>query len=325
MKKYIALLCMAVLCLQLAACDLLSDGQDPKYDQLIQDLESGNYVQAQAEFNKLVGNLTADPANPTKPLEKDPYAAETAAILGTWRCATEGYCFTFFADGSGEATLGNYESSRITWKWDGQLDCYIVAFLSANQLLCGVIEETDGLRYFVLSEEKVYHSDCYEEAVKLEYRQAYEKCLNHFADYTKAQPGQEFSKDGGAWTLCYKSAYLKDGKLHIKGYVTNNTSEERYIHYYNLDVTTRIIHDGAQTDSPWMSEFTAPEQYMVDYDTICVPAGETIAIESVSSEHYGQVHFAGIRFTVSAGYGPDGRPTGEEEKAYWIDFSEYLN
>ena len=165
----------------------------------------------------------------------------------------------------------------------------------------------------------------YEEAVKIAYQLAYESCLNDFAEYTQAQPGQEFSKDGGAWTLCYKSAYLKDGKLHIKGYVTNNTSEEMYIHYYNLDVTTRIIHDGAQTDSPWMSEFTAPEQYMVDYDTICVPAGETIAIESVSSEHYGQVHFAGISFTVIAGYGPDGRPTGEEEKAYWIDFSEYLN
>ena len=37
------------------------------------------------------------------------------------------------------------------------------------------------------------------------------------------------------------------------------------------------------------------------------------------------MHFLGICFTVSAGFGPDGLPTGEEYKAYWIDFSEYLN
>lgn len=323
MKKNIALLCMAALCLQLAACDLLSDGQDPKYDQLIQDLESGNYVQAQAEFNKLVGNLTADPANPTKPLEKDPYAAEKAAILGTWRCAVADYTFTFYPEGTGVVTLRG-EESRITWKYDGDLACYVIPFFAENVLMCGVIEEVDGLRYFTLSEEKVYHSDCYEEAVKLEYQQAYEKCLNHFADYTKAQPGQEFSMDNGAWTLCYKSAYLNDGKLHIKGYVTNNTEAEQWLSLHNLNVDAKVIYNGARTYS-WYLNFSAPEQYMNAHGFAQIPAGATVAIEAVLDKEYEQVHFAGISFTVIAGYGPDGRPTGEEEKAYWIDFSEYLN
>ena len=64
MKKYIALLCMAALCLQLAACDLLSDGQDPKYNQLIQDLESGNYVQAQTAAVRLPWEITKAVGSP---------------------------------------------------------------------------------------------------------------------------------------------------------------------------------------------------------------------------------------------------------------------
>lgn len=320
MKKLMVLLLAAVLCLSLAACELDSE-QYTEYSTLLGYLDAGNYEQAQKEFDALIQKVPAQPTTPGS--TDDPYAAEKTAILGTWRCATEGFILTFNPDGTGTATLRSTEYD-VTWKWDGELNCYVIAFFAENQLLCGVIEEKDALRYFVLSEEKVYHSDCYEEAVKIEYQKVYENCMNFFADYTQAEPGQEFSMDDGAWTVCYKSAYLKDGALHIKGYVTNNTEEEQWLSLHNLNVDAKVIYDGARTYS-WYLDFCAPEQYLNEYGNARVAAGATVPIEAVIDKDFDQVHFLGICFTVGGGYRPDGSYTGEEPKAYWIDFSEYLN
>ena len=313
-KNILVFLLAAVLCLVCVACNDSNDNKYAKYDTLIQYLESGEYEQAQKELDKLTGQQSN--GDTTDEGTVDENAQEKAAILGEWKSPAEGSSITFYADGTGVETFTS-ENGKLTWKYDGALACYVAAIHAVNMVISGTIQEENGLTYFTVDDTKLYHSDCYEKAVEVEYQKAYASCMENYASYTKAELRQAFRNHDNTCTLTYTGAFKQDGKVRITAFFRNNTAED---FYYNPDImfsaSARIIHDGAQNQHIW-DLFFLPVG--LDYDTYegaIIPAGETVELVAVIDKAIDDIRFCGLSFEI---FSP---PMTYEY--YWIDLTEQL-
>lgn len=134
MKKILALLLVAVMCLPLVACS----NNDEEIKALNENIK---VLEEKIENLEKDNSISAD------------YVTE---ILGTWETSEAGgISYTFNADGT-----GTRNDKPIKWKYDSELSAYIICESSGQIVGITRIEtDEDGARYFQHSIVKLYYKD----------------------------------------------------------------------------------------------------------------------------------------------------------------------
>ena len=77
------------------------------------------------------------------------------AIVGTWKCSEDSFEMTavFEKDGT-----GTFDDGELRWKYDKELDCYIVCHsIGETGCIYEIKENDEGKRYFKLSGYTFYY------------------------------------------------------------------------------------------------------------------------------------------------------------------------
>lgn len=134
MKKIIALLLVAVMCLSFVAC--------------------GNNADKENTGNNAETNNTQ---------VSDKKAEAEKAILGTWERKVDNVTitFTFNSDNTcvWKTDLDEYKEEKYNWKYDEELDCYMLVTVKNTPVTCGFILNENGNSYLSYGQDKYYRQD----------------------------------------------------------------------------------------------------------------------------------------------------------------------
>ena len=221
-------------------------------------------------------------------------------ILGEWIAVTGGASAVFNPDGTGEVA-----SREITWKYDAELECYIIADkINYN----ATIYEDSGIQFMKLLNAEFCRADDYDQAFNLMISKKQEEYLNLVAMKEEIQIGKSYELAQNV-SIQFTKIQVESDNLLIAYYdITNNGAEgvtdplqSNYEGKYLRKESGGIQFSGTYS---WCSSIE-PEQTIQNQGGLCDIDGAKETIEA-----YGAVY--GVVWFDLGG------------KQYYVDLSDYF-
>ncbi len=186
MKKIIALLLVAVMCLSFVACGNNEDKDSTE-------------------------NITK------KPIDK-----HIQAIVGTWK-STSIYPFTFNEDKTGTFYHGG-ENKDFTWTYNEELKCYDVASSTLYTTLNFFLKTDDGITYLECTGAKLYRDSDFANILPEHLEKCRVELENDYnlGHRTKIEFGKEYKSDD--CSITFTELVVENNELNLYIKITNNGS-----------------------------------------------------------------------------------------------------
>lgn len=270
MKKLVALLLVAVMCLSLVACG------------------------GENETTKTSNDSITEKDNTNQSSKKETSGKD--AIIGEWK-ATDGTAFVFEKGGTAQ-----FNGKEITWKYDKELKCYVLALkvtMSVN------IEIENDIRFFQIMDTRYYDIDDYEKGAELEKQAAMEELNGYTEGKTKIEAGKSYDLGNGVMfeflgasimdnkDVCINASFTSD-RLYNVGVLLGDGGYNTYCIYDDLyvcqegsgvmiweDIDGKLLDiDASGTAEMRLTAYEAEDFHHESLDRIiamvcCVELGET--------------------------------------------------
>lgn len=273
MKKIIALLLVAVMCLSFVACNQNTNNGKcancAKYKDLLELLEREKYKEAIKEIYKLAENGSND-SNDAETETVEITLDNRKEIAGEWKSPDSGYSITFNEDGTGI----DPEDADLTWKYDSELSCYTAYCGSISQNISVKIKTTDdGLRYFTIAGVKYYHSDDYDKGYDLEIAEEIE-FINEsiIKNRTKVEFDTTYNYAEGI-SVKFANANIEEGFLYLDAQLTNTTTNLLDLSLFDISgyfVKRTVGYNQISSDNFWRIR---------NKSIVEIPAGESLDLK----------------------------------------------
>lgn len=219
MKRFIALILVAIMCFTFAACDKNSN------DDIANDTISETTID--------------ETENTTEELIDE--------IVGEWKCPYNNTTLTFHENKTGIFNT-EYGDKTMKWKFDNELSCYMIVLENGTTISTPITISDAGLKMikfesnFYITGHYYPNDENYEKAKKAEYQRIYNLQLEQYSDEEKIELGETVSIYD-SHTITFNNITINDNYLYLNITFKQLRSDTWY-KYFGFNGSFKMILDG---------------------------------------------------------------------------------